>query len=168
MHRRLFLDTNIYARAHIEDEGPSSALVTLAVNGSLAVVASEHLVNEVSRFFRNEFGRDEAYRMRATILAFPELQVVDRLRWERSLALVAPFVRDRTDGPHFAAARAAGAEALVSYNRRSILAGMFDLVPLATPESVLPALSGSADWPSKDALRRAWEEWARRSPRAPQ
>jgi len=80
MHRRLFLDTNIYARAHIEDEGRSSALVTLVVNGSLAVVASEHLVNEVSRFFRNEFGRDEAYRMRATILAFPELQAVDRLR----------------------------------------------------------------------------------------
>ncbi len=161
------MDTNIFVRAHVERAGPSTEVVELAINGAVTVVASAHLVEEVSRHFRAEFGRQEAFRMRSMILSFPDLVVVDALQWQPRLAAVAAHTRDRTDAPHFAAARAGNAEAFVSYNRRSILASMFDLVPLAAPEQVLPGLTGRGPWPSKAQMELAWQKWAVGSGRAP-
>jgi putative PIN family toxin of toxin-antitoxin system len=166
-NRKLFLDTNIYVRAYVEKAGPSTEVMELAINGAVTVIASAHLVDEVSRHFRAEFGRQQAFRMRSMILAFPDLHVVDPLQWQPRMADVLAHTRDRTDAPHFAAARAGQAEAFVSYNRRSILAGMFDLVPLAAPEDVLPGLTGLASWPTKAQMEAAWRKWATGSRRAP-
>lgn len=165
---RLFLDSNIYARAHADDVGAPKEVVDAATAGAFVVVASEELVSEVSGLFRHLFGRGEAYRIRAAILNFPALRIVGAMEWRRSLTLVNPYVRDRADAPHFAAARAAKADVLVSMNRRSIRPGMFEVVPLASPEIIARALSGDASWPTRDELEEEWRVWARSSPRSPQ
>ena len=167
MSRRLFLDTNVFAAAFADKDGAARGLVDAGAAGLMTVVISERLMKELTGLYRRLFGREEASRVRAALLLFPSILIVDRISWEMTLPVVSPFVRDRSDAPHFAAARSARVAAFVSYNRRSILPQMFDLVPLATPEAIIESVVGGAAWPSRRTLLDSWEEWARRSPRAP-
>jgi hypothetical protein len=82
------------------------------------------------------------------MLSFPALRVVDRHEWERAQPTVAPFVRDPTDLPHFAAAWSAKTDVFVSMNRRSIKREMFQLVPLGGPDSIAHWAAGMRPWPS--------------------
>ena len=163
----LYLDSNIYVNAHVEDRSASVSLVEAATDGAFTVVASDRLVGEVYELFRKLFGKGEASWMRASILALPALRVVDEHQWRRSIPTVKPFVRDVSDLPHFAAAWAAAVDVMVSINRRSIEEPMFDLVPLSGPEPVAEALEGSRPWPTREEMLDVWKEWARKSARAP-
>ncbi|HKZ59256.1 MAG TPA: PIN domain-containing protein [Candidatus Thermoplasmatota archaeon] len=167
MSRRLFLDTTVFAIAYGEEGGASDLILDAAVAGEFTVVSSERLVEEALRVVGKLHGRRVAASLRSTIFEFPSLRMVARLEWERVLPLLKPFVRDPADGPHFAAARSGHAHALVSDNRRSVLPGMFSLMPLARPETVVKALRDEVPWPTPERLLKEWGEWARSSSRAP-
>lgn len=167
MRRRLFLDTTVFVVAYGEEGGAEDALLDAAALGDFTVVCSQHLVDESVRVVGGIYGQKAASTLRATLFEFPALRFVALPEWERALPLLFPYVRDPSDGPHFAAARAGRADALVTDNRRSVLPGMFDLVPIVTPETILPALRDERPWPNKEELLDAWRAWARTSPRAP-
>lgn len=165
--RRLYLDTNILVRSFEDGESPSGRLVRLAARGLILVLKSDYLVDEVERVFVRVYGQRVAQVQSKQLRRFPASIQVPPASWRSALFQVEPSVRDVGDGPHFAAALAGNADALVSTNRRSILPSMFDLVPLAEPEDVLPALLGEEKWPTVTDLRGRWEVWAKRSTRGP-
>lgn len=167
MNRRLYLDSNIYLKAHVEDYGPAVTLLEAATDGAVTVVASDQLVDEIYWLFRKLFDRRQASWMRASLLALPSLRIVDKHEWRRAKPTVAALVRDRSDLPHYAAAWTAGAEFMVSINRRSIKAAMFELVPLAGPIPIAEALAGKRPWPSREELLAEWRRWAQQSRRGP-
>ena len=165
--RRLYLDTNVFVESLQHPRSASARLVRLAAGGHFVVVESDYLLEEAQDVFSRLFGATMAAFELKQMRTFAEATEVSARNWRPRMANVDPFIRDRADAPHFAAAVAGGAQVLVSRNRRSILPGMFDVVPLALPEDVVPALLGESPWPSSGALRERWERWARRSPRSP-
>jgi predicted nucleic acid-binding protein len=58
MDRRLYLDANVFMKAHVEDSGSSANLVEAASDGMFVVVASDKLVKEVYRLFVRKFGKN--------------------------------------------------------------------------------------------------------------
>lgn len=165
--RRLYLDTNVYVEAVELPRGAAAGILEMAAVGGILVVESDYLKSEVGTFFRRRYGRGVALKELAFIDQMPASRPVDSDGWRPAMALVDPFVRDRRDAPHFAAALVGEAEVLVSRNRRSIHPAMFDVMPVATPELVLEGLVDDEKWPTREHLRREWEAWASRSPRAP-
>ena len=167
MRRRLFVHTTVFVGAYREAGSAEDELLESAALGDFTVVLSQQLVDESLRVVQGLYGQRAASTLRATLFEFPSLRFVGSPEWERMLALLAPYVRDPSDGPHFAAARAGRADALVTHNRRSVLPGMFEFVPIVAPETILPAVRGDRAWPKNAELLAAWNEWARTSPRAP-
>lgn len=167
MRRRLFLDTPVFVVAYGEGGSPEDSLLEAAILGEYTVVLSDRIIDESLRVVRNLFGQAAASKLRATMFELPSLRFVAMPEWERAIPLVAPFARDLSDAPHFAAARAGRADTLVTINRRSVLPGMFDLVPIATPEFIVEAIVSGAKWPTPHEMRVDWERWARSSRRAP-
>jgi hypothetical protein len=167
MARRLYLDSNIFADAL---EVPSSAqggLLDAATSGDFEVVLSDLLLEEVRDLVGRLHGRSSAFQAAMMLVELPLRRFVADVEWRRGMSAVKPFVRGEADGPHLAAAFVSRCDAFVSRNRRSVLPGIFDVVPLVSPEAAWQALSGSRPWPTRDEALHEWEEWARRSSRAP-
>ena len=165
--RRLYLDTNVLVEAFEEPGSSSGRILALAAGGHFLVVESEYLVREVEEVFGRLFGPRVAAVTLDEMRRFPLHEIVNFEASRDALEAVREHTRDKADAPHFAAARTGLAEALVTWNRRSVLPTMFALVPTATPEDILPALEGASGWPSTEVLRSRWERWAMSSPRSP-
>lgn len=165
--RSIYLDTNVFAFAQQDARSDSAALLEAAAAGSFLVVASDALIEESARLFAKLFGAQHSNAVRRLLLDFPVRRYLIAPEWEREVERVRPHVRDPADERHFAAALAARADVLVTYNRRSVHAGMFNLVPIAAPAMVVGHFARGESWPTLEAMQQAWEEWAKRSPRGP-
>lgn len=164
---RLYLDTHVFVEAFDQPRSASGRIARMAAEGQFVVVGSDYLLREVERVFDRLYDSAAAKLQVEQLQRFPLCEMIPFDLWRGRWDQIRPFVRDVADGPHFAAAATGRSEFVVTRNRRSVLSGMFAVVPLATPEDVLAALSGATAWPSADVLRGRWEAWARRSSRGP-
>lgn len=165
--RRLYLDTNVFVEGFEEPGSASDKVVALAAAGQFFVVESEYLMREIAEVFGRVYGRKVAAVELDVLSRLPAHDVVSFDESTAALSGVREHTRDFADAPHFAAARAGRAELLVTRNRRSVKASMFSVLPIATPEDILPALEGASTWPSAETLRVRWERWAKGSSRSP-
>jgi predicted nucleic acid-binding protein len=165
MVRRLYLDTNIYADAFQFPKSPQARIVAAAASALFEVTVSDVLVDELRDLMRRLRDRSAGYEAIRFVAELPDHRVVHEFEWKPAFAVILPLVRDPSDAPHLAAAITGRADAFVTRNRRSVREGIFDYVPLASPETTAAALDGQRSWPDRDELRGEWQSWRRQSSR---
>lgn len=167
MAPRLYLDTNVYVDGFEDAGSPQGRLLAAAGDAGFEVVVSDLLLEELRHLMKRLHGRAAGFEAAMMLVELPLRRFVAEVEWQRGLATVSPFVRDRKDAPHLAAAYVSRSYALVTRNRRSVLAGIFDFVPLLSPEAACSALEGRGPWPSPEEMQDDWNRWASGSPRGP-
>ena len=165
--RRLYVDSNVLVGAFAGESKASRSVIEAAAAGEFTLIESDSLLFEVLRVFGKLFGKDEAGRAHRFLLDVPFHVVLHDAEWSSGLDIVRPFIRDHADEPHLAAAFVGRADAFVTHNRRSVREGIFEYVPLVSPELLEGHFSQRQGWPTPEAMKADWLRWARRSPRGP-
>lgn len=167
MARRLFLDTNVYVDGFEVPDSAQGRLLAAAGDGQFEVVASDLLLEELRHLMGRLQGKEAGFEAAMLIVELPARRFVVEVEWKRGLDAITPFVRDQRDGPHLASAYVSRSFAFVTRNRRSVQEGIFDFVPLVSPERAWEAIVGKRGWPTVVEMRDDWMRWAKKSPRAP-
>jgi predicted nucleic acid-binding protein len=143
---RVFLDSSVFFAAAYSATGSAHNLLLTAFDGQIGLVLSQYVINETERNL-----------LKRAPQAYPAFLVVrDSLPYQLSdppEALIVDTMRVvvAKDAPIIAAARAAGAMLVATYDRKDLLSKREEIqtafgVTVATPDEIL---AGLEDPPSK-------------------
>lgn len=114
---RVYLDTNVYVNGLLKQSN-SSLILEKAKEGLLTVVASDYLLDEVSKWFKLNVSKNAAGYIRYYILGLPSHVFVYNSDWRRYVNDYAEQVADKDDLPHICAYVSSSSRYFVTANRR--------------------------------------------------
>jgi len=123
--RRAYLDTMVFIFGRLE-ECNSKLVLFLAQLGEFEVVVSQLVINEVERFFRENFSREAGYLAKRFVETISS-QIITRGEIEDEIEILKGKIHDK-DLENLAAVRHAKIEYLVAYDEDYVKAGMNEYI----------------------------------------
>jgi len=123
--RRAYLDTMVFIFGRLE-ECNSKLVLFLAQLGEFEVVVSQLVINEVERFFRENFSREAGYLAKRFVETISS-QIITRDEIEDENEILKGKIHDK-DLENLAAVRHAKIEYLVAYDEDYLKAGINEYI----------------------------------------
>jgi predicted nucleic acid-binding protein len=113
-----YFDTNVYIIGILQPNSNSRLIQREIKKGSLKVILSDNLIDEVLAWFKINKGKDFASLVRLYMMSLPSSEVINDFEWSVFVDDWKGFVADIDDLPHICSYFASGAEYFVTANRR--------------------------------------------------
>ena len=117
MHNAYF-DTNVYIIGILQPNSNSRLILQEINQGSLKVILSDYLIDEVLAWFKQNKGKDFASMVRLYMMSLPSSELINDFEWSVFVDEWKSFVGDIDDLSHICSYFAGEVEYFVTANRR--------------------------------------------------
>ncbi len=113
-----YFDTNVYIIGILQPNSNSRLILRNIQKGSLKVITSDYLIDEVLTWFKTHKSKDFASMVRLYMMSQPSSIMINDFEWSVFIDDWNSFVADIDDLPHICSYFAGEAEYFVTANRR--------------------------------------------------
>ena len=137
---RIYLDSNIYIFGLHNLETDSATIIKEFRKGTMMVIQSDYLFEEVLNWHRRNLGKDWVGKASMLMVAFPQRELIHRSEWIIQYPKWKDLVDDTDDIPHICSYFAGDCDCFVTTNQKLARMKIGSHVAFQSPEEFVKTL----------------------------